>query len=125
MPVSVLIVEDELIVAMDLRLSVEAMGYDVPAIAFSGHDAILQAESLRPDIILMDIKLKGDMDGISAVEHIQKEMDVPVIYVTGNSDEGTMERAMQTGPAGYISKPVIEELLRDTIEKAVGATGPI
>ncbi len=121
MPVSVLIVEDELIVAMDIRLIVEAMGYDVPAIAFSGHDAILQAASLKPDVILMDIKLKGDMDGISAVEHIQKEMDVSVIYVTGNSDVPTMERAMQTGPAGYIDKPVIEEILRDTIERAVAA----
>ncbi|MCK4911333.1 MAG: response regulator [Thermodesulfovibrionales bacterium] len=121
MPVSVLIVEDEIIVAMDLRLSVEDMGYDVSAIAFSGHDAILQAASLRPDVILMDIKLKGEMDGISAVEHIRKEMDVPVIYITGNSDDSTMERAMQSGPAAYISKPVIDELLRNTIEKVVGA----
>lgn len=119
MSVSVLIVEDELIVAMDIRLIVEAMGYDVPAIAFSGHDAILQAESLKPDVILMDIKLKGDMDGITAVENIQKEMDVSVVYVTGNSDEATMERAMQTGPAGYIKKPVIESLLKETIEKAL------
>jgi len=121
MAVSVLIVEDELVIAMDLRLSLEAMGYDVPAIAFSGHDAILQAASLKPDIILMDITLKGDMDGISAVEHIQREMDVQVIYVTGNSDESTMERAMHTGPAGYIRKPVIVERLQVEIEKAVAA----
>ena len=118
---SVLIVEDELIVAMDLRLCVEAMGYEVPAIAFSGHDAILQAASFKPDVILMDIKLKGAMDGISAAEHIKKEMDVPVIYVTGNSDDSTMERAMQSGPAGYIRKPIVKELLRDTIEKALAA----
>ncbi len=121
MPVSVLIVEDELVIAMDLRLSLEAMGYYVPAIAFSGPDAILQAATLRPDIILMDIKLKGEMDGISAVEHIKREMDVQVIYVTGNSDDSTTERAMLTEPAGYIKKPVVEDLLRNTLKKAEAA----
>ncbi len=119
MGVSLLVVEDEMLLAMDLRMCVEGMGYDVAAIAFSGHDAILQASALKPDVVLMDIKLKGQMDGITAAEQIHKETGALIIFVTGNTDEHTMDRAMKTNPAGYIQKPYFDEVLKDVIEKAV------
>ncbi len=119
MSISLLLVEDEILLAMDIRLSLEKMGYDVVAIAFSGYDAILQATTLKPDVVLMDIKLKGRMDGITAAEQIQKDMGTPIIFVTGNTDKHTMERAMKTNPAGYIQKPYVDQMLNDEIEKAV------
>ncbi len=119
MGVTLLVVEDEMLLAMDLKMSIEGMGYDVAAIAFSGHDASLQASTLKPDLVLMDIKLKGQMDGITAAEQIKKQSGAPIIYVTGNTDEHTMDRAMKTNPAGYIQKPYFDEILHDMIEKAL------
>ncbi len=119
MGVTLLVVEDEMLLAMDLKMCIEGMGYSVAAIAFSGHDAILQASELKPDVVLMDITLKGQMDGITAAEQIKKDSSIPIIYVTGNTDEHTMNRAMKTDPAGYIEKPFFDELLHDMIEKAV------
>ncbi len=121
MPVAirVLIVEDEIILAMDMKFFLEDRGYRVEGIAFSGHDAIIQAEEKRPDISLVDIKLQGYMDGIEAAKYLQGNLGIPVIFVTGNTDQSTMDRALAIGPSGYLQKPINENILTDTIEQAI------
>ncbi len=102
----ILIVEDEQIVGENLRESLIENGYSVPVLpCVTGEEAIRKAGEIRPDLILMDIKLEGEMDGVEAVEAIRKEMNVPVIYLTAYSNEGFLERAERTGPFGYINKP--------------------
>ncbi|HEY9597991.1 MAG TPA: ATP-binding protein [Cyanophyceae cyanobacterium] len=115
----ILIVEDERIIAISLKESLKALGYQVVAIAISGEEAIEQATELRPDLVLMDIWLKGDMDGIATAQHIWENLLVPVIYVTGHSDESTLQRAKRTAPFGYILKPVNERELYVAIETAL------
>ena len=115
----ILIVEDERVVARDIRSCLESLGYSVLAIAISGSEAIEKAAELRPDIILMDIRLKGDIDGIDAARKIWKEMQIPIIYSTGYSDRNTLERAKETAPFGYILKPVEERELYVAIETAL------
>ncbi len=119
MPASLLVIEDERIVARDLKLSLEALGYSVPAIADSGEMAIEKADELRPDLILMDIRLTGKIDGISAAQAILDQFDIPVIYLTAHSDEATLARAKLTHPLGYIIKPFEERELRVIIEMAL------
>lgn len=115
----ILIVEDETIIAMSLKDSLEAIGYGVPAIAASGERAIAKATELHPDLVLMDIRLKRGMDGIEAAEQIWEQLQIPVIYVTGHSDQSTLERAKATSPFGYILKPVRERELYIAIETAL------
>ena len=102
----VLIVEDEAIVSMDLRYKLESLGYGVPAEIRSGEEAVDAAFQLRPDVVLMDIMLSGNMDGIEAAAQIRDQFDVPVVYLTAHADEATLERAKLTEPFGYLSKPV-------------------
>jgi PAS domain S-box-containing protein len=116
---SILIVEDEPVVAKDIQLSLQRLGYKVPATATSGEDAIRKAGELRPDLILMDIVLKGKMDGVETVRRIQHHQDVPVIYLTAYADDHTLERAKVTAPAGYMLKPYQPNELRTTIELAL------
>jgi CheY-like chemotaxis protein len=123
MPATILIVEDEVILAMDIDLALRDLGYEVAGIAFSGHDAVMQAAHKRPDLVLVDIKLKGYMDGIDAARLIQKRYHIPVIYITGNTDEKTMARALKTQPAGYLRKPVSDSMLRKAIENALETDG--
>ncbi|GAB1544918.1 hypothetical protein NUACC21_75940 [Scytonema sp. NUACC21] len=114
--VKILVVEDERIIAFNTRETLESMGYVVLAIAASGEQAVEKAIQLRPDLVLMDIRLKGNMDGIQAAEQIWNTLSIPVIYVTGHSDKSTLERAKITAPFGYILKPVKEEELYIAIE---------
>ncbi|SCG84616.1 putative transcriptional regulatory protein pdtaR [Methanobacterium congolense] len=100
----ILVVEDELITAEDIKSGLEFAGYTVPAIVSSGEDAIEKAGELKPDLVLMDIKLKGEMDGIEAAGQIRVRYDIPVIYLTAYSDETTVQRAKVTEPSGYILK---------------------
>lgn len=100
----ILVVEDELITAEDIKSGLEFAGYTVPAIVSSGEDAIEKAGELKPDLVLMDIKLKGEMDGIEAAGQIRVRYDIPVIYLTAYSDESTVQRAKVTEPSGYILK---------------------
>jgi diguanylate cyclase (GGDEF)-like protein/PAS domain S-box-containing protein len=116
---NLLVIEDERIVARDLKLSLESLGYCVSAIADSGEMAIEKADELRPDIILMDIRLKGEIDGITAAQTILDRFDIPVIYLTAHSDEATIEKAKFTHPLGYIIKPFEERELRAIIEMAL------
>jgi diguanylate cyclase (GGDEF)-like protein/PAS domain S-box-containing protein len=119
MPASLLVIEDERIVARDLKLVLESLGYLVPAIADSGEMAIEKADEHRPDLILMDIRLTGEIDGISAAQTILEQFDIPVIYLTAHSDEATLSRAKLTHPLGYIIKPFEERELRAIIEMAL------
>ena len=100
----ILVVEDERITAEDIKSGLEFAGYTVPAIVSSGEDAIEKAGELKPDLVLMDIKLKGEMDGIEAAGQIRVLYDIPVIYLTAYSDESTVQRAKVTEPSGYILK---------------------
>jgi len=115
----ILIVEDEAIVSMDLRYKLEAMGYSVAAEISSGEEAVEAASRLHPDVVLMDIGLSGEMDGIDAAVQIHGQLDVPVVYLTAYVDEATLERAKATEPSGYILKPFDDASLRAVVEMAM------
>lgn len=113
---NILIVEDELLVAKDIQNRLNKFGYDIAAIVSSGIDAIQKAVEKSPDLVLMDIRLKGDIDGIEAAQHIYNNLNIPIIYLTANADDSTLERAKATEPFGYILKPFKEKELKTTIE---------
>lgn len=115
----ILIVEDEDIIAMDIDDRLEALGYDVAGIVHTGAGAIEMAGNSRPDLVLMDIQLEGEMDGITAAGQIRDSFDIPVIYLTSYSDKKTLDRAKVTQPFGYILKPFEERELHSTIEMAL------
>jgi len=115
----ILVVEDDKIIAMELRARLQRWGFSVPATAATGEEAIRAAFAHQPDLILMDIWLQGPMDGIQAAEKIHHDLDAPIIYVTANADEPTLERAKLTEPYGYVLKPFEEIELRTTIEIAL------
>lgn len=117
---SILIVEDELIVAEDLAMSVKDLGHTVAAAVSSAEQAIELVEGAQPDLILMDINLgEGMVDGIEAAERIRSRFDVPVVYVTAFTDPESLERAKRTEPYGYVAKPFSLSELRSTIETAL------
>ncbi len=115
----ILVVEDDSIVAMDIKHRLENMGYIVPAITSSGEEAVEKASETNPDLVLMDIVLKGEMDGIDAAQQIKDNFDIPVVYLTAYSDERTLKRAKITGPFGYIIKPFEDRELHSAIEVAL------
>ncbi|MBW4647983.1 MAG: response regulator [Kastovskya adunca ATA6-11-RM4] len=115
----ILIVEDERIVAKDIERSLEELGYTVVASVASAETAIQKAREDQIDLILMDIYLQGDMDGIEAAEQIKYISDIPIVYLTANADENTLQRAKITEPFGYILKPFDERDLQTTIEIAL------
>ncbi len=116
---SILIVEDEAIVAADLANKLEQLGYAIRGATASGEEAVVLARTRRPDLVLMDIRLEGRMDGVEAAEQIRRECDLPVIYLTAHSDRATLERAKLTEPFGYILKPFEEPDLLAHIEMAL------
>jgi PAS domain S-box-containing protein len=117
--VRILVVEDEAIVAEDLKLSLEDMGYVVVATAASGEDAVSLAGRMFVDLVLMDIVLAGPMDGITAAQLISSQFDLPVVYLTAFSDGASMERVKATQPYGYLTKPFVPHELHATIETAI------
>ena len=119
MKATILIVEDEGILALGLKKRLEKLGYVVPTIASSGDEAIELAANTKPDLILMDIVLKGGMDGIEAAERISASLRVPIIYLTAYSDEETVKRAKVTEPFGYIVKPYDNKELQIAVEMAL------
>ncbi|EKQ54044.1 MAG: glycosyl transferase [Methanobacterium sp. Maddingley MBC34] len=114
----ILIVEDEIITAMDLAAQLGEMGYLVMDTVTTGQEAIQKAELFRPDLILMDIVLSGELDGINVAEHIQ-DLDIPVVYLSAYTDDSTVERALKTSPYGYLPKPYQIDELYSTLETAL------
>jgi PAS domain S-box-containing protein len=118
-PPRILVVEDERIVAMDLAATLQELGYDVVGMATRGEDAVQRAHELQPELILMDVRLAGNLDGIQAAEIIHRSRDVPVVYLTAHSDNETLRRAAATAASGYLVKPFKSPELRCTIEVAL------
>ncbi|MDQ1349752.1 MAG: Response regulator, partial [Acidobacteriota bacterium] len=116
---NIMIVEDELIVAKYTREQLEKNGYNVAAVVSKGEDAVKQAEELQPDLILMDIRLAGAMDGIEAAEKIHERFNIPLIYLTAFADSETLQRTRITEPFGYLLKPFEPRVLLSTIEIAL------
>ena len=116
-----LIVEDEAITALDLKYSLEELCYEIVDTVDTGQDAINTAAETVPDIVLMDIKLKGDMEGIEAAEIIS-ELRIPIVYLTANTDTNTFEKSNVKGSYGFISKPYdinkLDKTLQITIKRA-------
>jgi len=115
----IMIVEDERIVARDIQHGLENQGFSVSTIVSSGEEAVNRAEEYNPDIILMDIRLKGPMDGIEAANQIRQRADIPVIYLTAFANNETLARAKITEPFGYIIKPFSEKELFTTVAMAL------
>lgn len=115
----IIVVEDEAIIAEDIATRLEKMGYEVVDIAASGEEAVKICSRTPLDLVLMDIILDGEMDGIDAAELIRDRFNIPVVYLTANADDRTLERAKISGPFGYILKPFKEKELRATIEIAI------
>ncbi len=116
---NILVVEDENIVALSIKNKLEMMGYSVVDTASSGEDAVVKADLFYPDLVLMDVMLRGEMDGIEAAEKIREKFDIPVIFLTAYTDDNTLERAKIAEPYGYISKPFKEQDLKSNIEMAL------
>ena len=115
----ILIVEDENIVALDIERSLQRLGYEVVERASRGEEAIEKAAAHRPDLVLMDIRLKGEMSGIEAADTIRKHSGVPIVFLTACADEQTLQRAKLAEPFGYLLKPFDERELRTVIEVAL------
>ena len=115
----ILIVEDETIVAMTIEDALQEMGYSVVGTVSTAEDAIKIAGDARPDLILMDIRIQGEKDGIAAAEEITAQYHIPIIYLTAHADEKTFKRAMKTQPYGYLIKPFRDRELHSTIEIAL------
>lgn len=116
---NVLVVEDESIVSKDIQQSLKKLGYNVVGAASTGEKAVELALETKPDIVLMDIMLKGEMNGIQAADEIRSKINIPVIYLTAYADEGTLSRAKVTEPYGYIIKPFKEIDIHTSIEMAI------
>jgi CheY-like chemotaxis protein len=116
---TVMIVEDEEIVSFDLKQTLERLGFSVTAQASSGIEAIEKAENSKPDVILMDIRLKNELDGIDAAQIISFKRKVPIIYLTSYGNEETKKRAIKTSASAFLLKPFDEEDLKITIDNAL------
>jgi len=112
---NILIVEDEGVVSIDIRNMLKKAGYNIAAVAFQGEEAVLKAEQTSPDLVLMDIGLKGEIDGIEAAKRIQDRLNIPVVFLTGFSDDATMAKAQEVNPSGFIIKPINEDELNQTL----------
>lgn len=116
---NILIVEDESLVAKDIQHCLKKLGYNVVAISGTGEEAVQLAEQHKPDLVLMDIMLKGEMSGIDAANEIKEKYNLPVIFLTAYADEATLSKAKVTEPYGYIIKPFKEIDLHTSIEMAI------
>ena len=117
--IKILVVEDEMIIAAKISMQLTSLGYEVTGILPRGEQAIQQVKENRPDIILLDINLKGELDGIETARQVQLFADIPIIYLTANSDEATFNRAKPTRPSAFISKPFKQLDLQRAIELAI------
>src|SRR5690606_21909475 len=117
--VKILIIEDEMVIAANISLQLSELGYEVTGILPRGEEALSHIKIDKPDIILLDISLKGEMDGIETAHEIQKHYKIPIIYLTANSDEAHFNRAKETHPYAFISKPFKKLDLQRAIELTV------
>jgi CheY-like chemotaxis protein len=122
-PRPVLIVEDESIVARDVQQTLVELGYDAVATAASAEEAMARARETRPGVALVDIRIKGKLDGIRTAELLEQGFGVPIVYLTAHADDATIERAMQTRPSGFLVKPVKTPELRSALEIAFHRQG--
>jgi len=116
---TILVVDDEAIIAKNMQRTLNKIGYDVPEIAFSGKEAIEKASDIHPDLVLMDINMPGELDGIEAANLIRRRLDIPIIFVTAHADKDILARARISEPFGYILKPVTVRELQSNIEMAL------
>lgn len=112
----ILVVEDENIIAMDIKYTLKSLGYDVCGVVATGEESVEKAFVMNPDLILMDIKLKGDMDGVCAAKKIQSRFNIPVLYLTAYGDETTLNRLDKTKTFRYVHKPFEEKELQFKIK---------
>ena len=119
MTATILIVEDELIAAESIARSLRKQGYTVIARINSGEKALEQIAKKCPDLILMDIHLRGDLDGVETAKRIREQYQIPIIYITAYSDSSTIERTKETNPWGYLVKPFKSQEVIDIVEKAL------
>nr|MBI1229479.1 response regulator [Cytophagales bacterium] len=118
--IRILIVEDDMVIAANISLQLTKLGYEVTGIESRGEEAIHHAKENLPDIILMDINLKGQLDGVEAAKIIKTFSDIPLIYLTGNSDEASFQKARETHPFAFLSKPFNKVNLERTVALVVG-----
>lgn len=118
-PVSILIVEDERVVALDLARRLRHLGYAIAGLATSGMDAITQALTHHPDLVLMDLHLPGAVDGLEAARFLRTHLNLPVLMVSGAADATTLARAHQISPMGVLAKPVEDHELQSALHEAL------
>lgn len=117
----VLVVEDEPIAGMEMQESLERMGHLVPAVVDSADDVLPAAMACKPDLVIMDIKLKSFADGVDAAARLRLVSDIPIIYLTAYPSQGSQDRALKTRPAAYLLKPVSDAALAASVERALAA----
>jgi CheY-like chemotaxis protein len=115
----ILIVEDEMLISMEIKETLIRLGYDVAGQVITGQAAIDEAEKKEPDLILMDIRLQGEMDGIEAARTIKEKCGIPIIFLTAHSDKNTLERAIAISPSGYLIKPFNDREMFSNIEMSL------
>jgi AmiR/NasT family two-component response regulator len=117
--VRILVVEDQRIIALDLATTINRIGHEVVGIETKGERAVDAAESLRPDLIFMDISLAGEIDGIEAARIINERFNIPVVYISGNHDENTIEKSKAASAYGYLVKPVEDSDINTIINATI------
>lgn len=120
----ILIVEDERLIAIDLQRRLTRLGYSVVALAASGMEAIQKALTLRPDVVLMDIRLQGDMDGVEAAQQIRASATIPVVFMTAYVDEDTHQRLRAATPWGCLYKPFTPHQVQSALEHVLAGHQP-
>ena len=118
-PFKILIVEDEMVIAANIALQLSSLGYEICGMLPTGEEALRFVQDNKPDLVLMDIQLKGSFDGIETALFMQKQRDTPVIYLTANSDDTHFARAKETNPLAFLSKPFRKQDVRRAVELAV------
>jgi CheY-like chemotaxis protein len=116
---SILVVEDEPIIALDLQILLESFGFDVYGPVPTGETSLKAASFFRPDVVLMDVKLKGQMSGIDAARIIHEHLHIPIIYLTAFGDEATLQEAATIPSSGYIRKPFVERDVEDSLRNVL------
>lgn len=123
-PTRILIVEDEMIIGANISLQLTSLGYEVSGIVPRGEEALVHIRQNKPDIVLLDIQLKGNIDGVQTAQLMQKEFDIPIIYLTANADDANFNRAKTTNPHAFISKPFKKLDLKHAIELVINRQQP-